>query len=251
MPEQLLNTFEPSFDVAVIGANGGIGEALVEILLQQPSVNHVFRCSRSRPKTSLDQSSWIELDISNEETIVAAAENIKSKSAQLSLIIVATGILHVEDHIQPEKSWTSLDTINLSKVFQINTIGPALVAKHFFSLLPKAQKAVFVALSARVGSISDNKVGGWHSYRCAKAALNMLIKTLSVELSRKNPYAIAITLHPGTVNTKLSKPFQSRVPVQQLLTPEYSAAKLLEVINSLTVIDTGDFFAWDGAKISF
>ena len=126
-----------------------------------------------------------------------------------------------------------------------------MVAKHFIDLLPKDRKSVFAALSARVGSIEDNYVGGWYGYRSSKAALNMMVKSLSIELSRKNPEAIAVTLHPGTVNTNLSKPFQSSVPDGKLFAPSVSANYLLKVIDELQCISTGQLFAWDGKKIPF
>jgi len=251
MTEKLLGSFKKPFDVAIIGASGGLGEALVNKLLTQETVSHVFRCSRYMPKTALIRSSWVELDIENEETVIAAAKNIQQKTKNLNLIVLATGLLHTKDKVQPEKTWKNLEIENLIKILQVNTVGPALVAKHFLNLLPKGRKTLFAALSARVGSIEDNKLGGWYSYRCAKAALNMLIKTISIELSRKNPDAIAITLHPGTVDTNLSKPFQNGVPIQTLFTPEYSAIKLLGVINTVTTADTGRLFAWDGSRIPF
>ncbi len=151
----------------------------------------------------------------------------------------------------PEKSWRALDPVTMSDVFTVNAIGPALIAKHFLPLLRRDRRVVFAALSARVGSISDNQLGGWHSYRASKAALNMLMKNFALELSQHNPHSIVASLHPGTVDTDLSQPFQRNVVGAKLLTPEYCAAALLKVIDGLTPADSGGLFAWDGARIPF
>ena len=139
----------------------------------------------------------------------------------------------------------------MSEVFNVNTIGPALLAKHFLPAMRKTGKTVFVALSARVGSIADNRLGGWVSYRASKAALNMVVKTIAVEQARQRPESIVVSLHPGTVDTALSKPFSAGVSENSLFTPEYSAACLLKVIDGLNVTDSGGFFAWDGAGIEY
>jgi len=137
----------------------------------------------------------------------------------------------------------------MERAFRINTIGPALVAKHFLPLLSKDRKAVFAALSARVGSISDNRLGGWHAYRASKAALNMMIRTLSIELARQKPKALCVGLHPGTVDTDLSKPFQARVAKDKLFSPAHSARCLLTVLDGLGPEENGGVFAWDGGRV--
>ncbi len=167
------------------------------------------------------------------------------------LVLVATGVLHEVGGLQPEKSWRALDAGSLEKAFTVNSIAPALVAKHFLPLLIRDRKAVFAALSARVGSIEDNTLGGWYAYRASKAALNMLIKTLSIELARRNPSATCIALHPGTVDTALSKPFQHSVPNGKLFSPELAAKKLLGVLDGITTEDSGNLMAWDGTRIPF
>ena len=169
----------------------------------------------------------------------------------LDLVFVATGILHDGDTLQPEKTWRSLDPAALRRSFDINCIGPTLVAKHLLPLLRRDRKAVFAALSARVGSIADNQLGGWYGYRASKAALNMTIRTLAIELARRNPSAVCVGLHPGTVDSELSRPFQRGVPADRLFSPERAAAQLLAVIDDLTPQSSGRLFAWDGSEIPF
>ena len=135
--------------------------------------------------------------------------------------------------------------------FAVNVFGPVLVAKHFIPCLTRDRKSVLAALSARVGSISDNRLGGWYSYRAGKAALNQMLKTLSIEIGRRFKNQIILGLHPGTVDTGLSKPFQSNVPDGKLFTPEYSAKALLKVINTAEASDSGNLLAWDGETILF
>jgi NAD(P)-dependent dehydrogenase (short-subunit alcohol dehydrogenase family) len=163
-------------------------------------------------------------------------------------VIVATGLLHA-DGVTPERSNAALDPRQLMRLFAINAVGPALIAKHVLPLLPRGERSVFAALSARVGSIGDNRLGGWHSYRASKAALNMLIRTLAIELERTRPQAILVGLHPGTVDTELSKPFQRGVPEGRLFTPDQSAERLLAVVDGLEPEDSGGVFAWDGQRI--
>ena len=139
----------------------------------------------------------------------------------------------------------------MAELFAVNTIGPALIAKHALPLLRRTSRAVFAALSARVGSIADNRLGGWHSYRASKAALNMLVKNLALELARTHPQALAVTLHPGTVDTALSAPFQRGVVPEKLFTPALSAGALLQVLDGLTPAQSGGLFAWDGAQVPF
>lgn len=149
----------------------------------------------------------------------------------------------------PEKTLRAIQPEAMARMFAVNTIGPALIAKHWLPRLPKDRRAVFAVLSARVGSIGDNRLGGWHGYRASKAALNMLIANFAIEMRRTHPLAVIVALHPGTVATGLSRPFQSGVAPGQLFSPETSAAHLLDVIDRLTPEDSGGFFAWDGTRI--
>jgi len=156
-------------------------------------------------------------------------------------------VLH--DGFEPERSFKALEAAHLRRDFEVNALGPALLARHLIPLLPRDRRALFVALSARVGSIGDNRLGGWHSYRASKAALNMILKTLAVELARTHPQAVVAGLHPGTVDTDLSKPFQRGVTPETLFTPEQSATHLLAVLDGLQPADSGGVFAWDGARV--
>ena len=185
---------------AVVIGGGGIGEAVVEALKSSPDVGEVIALSRRANADLL-------LDTSDEATIEAAAKEVEARGS-VDLVFVATGTLHT-DQFSPEKSLSALSADAMAHLYQINAIGPAMVANHFLPLLSKRRKAVFAALSARVGSIGDNRLGGWHSYRASKAALNMLIKTMSIELARRNPDALIVGLHPGTVDTLLSEPFNA------------------------------------------
>ncbi len=233
-------------NVAIIGASGGIGSAFVRHFAGNTSAN-VLAFSRSGTDFDLPNVQSHTMDFHDESSIERAAK-VASESGSLDLVIVATGILH-DDSLMPEKSIRNLSAESFEKAFRTNTIGPALVAKHFLPLLKKDERAVFAALSARVGSISDNRLGGWHAYRASKAALNMVLKTISIEMAMRQKKTIVVGLHPGTVDSQLSKPFQANVPDSQLFTPEYSAEKLVAVIDRLTPADSGKVFAWDGLEI--
>jgi NAD(P)-dependent dehydrogenase (short-subunit alcohol dehydrogenase family) len=164
-------------------------------------------------------------------------------------VIVATGLLH-DGELVPEKSLRDLSAEKFLRLFEVNTILPALVGKYFLPKLNRENKSIFAALSARVGSISDNQLGGWYAYRASKAALNMIIKNAAIEIGRQNKQAVIVGLHPGTVDSRLSKPFQSNVADGQLFTPAFSAQKLLEVLETLTQEKSGKCFAWDGQEIT-
>lgn len=222
----------------VVGASGGIGAALADKL--EESGTDVQRLSRSAQGAGY-------LDLEDEQTIAEAAQRI-GESGPVDLVLVATGLLHGE-RAGPEKDWRQLDPEMLARNFAINATGPALVAKHFLPLLPDEGRAGFAALAARVGSIGDNRLGGWYSYRASKAALVMLMRTFSVELARKKPDAFCVALHPGTVDTSLSEPFQRNVPAGKLFTPKFSATRLLDVLGGIGPEQSGRQFAWDGKEI--
>lgn len=245
----LLKSFGSEMSVVVVGASGGIGKALTNILSASPAVARIVACSRSRPVLEHSKVRHERLDLEDEPTIARAAEAVRADGDALDLVVVASGILHDDGTLRPEKTWRALDGAALERVYRINAVGPALVAKHFLPLLARDRKSVFAALSARVGSISDNRLGGWHAYRASKAALNMLLRTLSIELARANPRAMCVGLHPGTVDTTLSAPFQATVPEGKLFTPEFAAARLLEVLDRLEPVDSGNVIAWDGQQI--
>ena len=225
----------------VIGASGGIGAALAARL------SAAGLDVRALSRRAASAASFI--DITDETSIVAACA-ASAGTPPLRLVIVASGLLHDGD-LAPEKSMRALDGERLARSFAVNAIGPALVAKHLLPLLPREGKSVFAVLSARVGSIADNRLGGWYGYRASKAALNQIVRTLAVETSRTRPDAIVTAMHPGTVATTLSAPFRRQVEQDRLFTPNEAAGHLLTVIDGLTPRDSGGFFAWDGSAIPF
>ncbi len=225
----------------VIGASGGIGGAMADMLDQEDEYDHVIRFSRG-------SNSPIPLDLTSEGSIVSAANWLSEQPLKPSMIFVATGLLHNQQK-GPEKSVKELDADWLQEIYQINAVGPALIAKHFLPLMPKDEIIKFAAISARVGSISDNRLGGWYGYRAAKAALNMIIRNLSIEWKRQNKRSIIVALHPGTVDTGLSRPFQGNVPPGKLFDAERAALQLLDVLDGLKPVDSGKIFAWDNEEI--
>ena len=241
-----LASFRAPLRCAVVGASGGIGAALVAALLEHPAVSEVHALSR-RDLAAAPRLVPTTLDLLDEDSLTRAAEVLRAHGP-LDLVIVATGVLH-DTAVQPEKRWEALDAASLAHSFAVNAIGPALCARHFLPLLRTDAKAVFAALSARVGSIGDNRAGGWYGYRASKAALNMLLKTFALELARRNPRACCIGLHPGTVDTGLSQPFQQRVPAARLFPPTYAAQRLLAVVDGVAAADSGQVFAWDGTVV--
>jgi NAD(P)-dependent dehydrogenase (short-subunit alcohol dehydrogenase family) len=247
-PTAMLHSFQSPINACVIGASGGIGGAFVQRLSADPSVATVYAGAR-QPLNGDAKCRPFVLDFTDEDMIATAAQTI-GDAGPLHLIIVATGLLHDGDALQPEKSYRMQSADAYARAFAVNAIGPAMVAKHFLPLLSRKERSVFGVLSARVGSISDNRTGGWHAYRASKSALNMIVRNLSIELARSHPEAIAVALHPGTVDTGLSAPFQRNVAEGKLFTPDYSAEQLLSVIDNLTPSDSGNLFAWDGERIA-
>jgi len=234
-------------NVAIIGASGAIGNAFVEHYSKDQSVKNVYAFSRKKQSHENKKVQTFELDIENQNNIQDAAEKVKEN--RLNHIIVATGILHSET-FGPEKSIKDINHDSMTKVMSINTIGPTLVGRYFIPLLTKDTKSVLAFLSARVGSISDNKLGGWYSYRASKTALNQIIKNFSIELKRTNPNAIVLGLQPGTVDSNLSEPFKKNVPTEKLFTPEKSMELMLNVIENASMKDSGNLLAYDGETIS-
>jgi NAD(P)-dependent dehydrogenase (short-subunit alcohol dehydrogenase family) len=230
----------------VVGASGGIGAAVVRQLTADPRIQHVTAWTRTSTIDLSTSLSHARVDLTDETTIAAAALAL----GEVDLAFVATGLLHdVEANIRPEKTWRALDAAAMRRNFEINTIGPALLAKHVLPCLPRGRRSVFAVLSARVGSIGDNRSGGWYSYRASKAALNQIIKCLAIELAPRWPQAICVGLHPGTVDTQLSEPFQANVASAKLFSPEQSARHLLHVIGTLDPSHSGRVFDWAGSEV--
>ena len=238
----IVNNFWSSFPAVgiavVFGASGGIGSALAHQLREDKYFDRVIGFSRSSEPA---------IDLLNETSLREAAI-FAANQGEIRLVLDATGFLH--DKIQrPEKSWRDLDYHQMARSFALNTIGPALIMKHMLPLFPRQGKAVFATLSARVGSISDNRLGGWYSYRAAKAALNQLVRTASIELRRRQPEAICVALHPGTVDTRLSSPSsKADLDVQSR---DVAAKRLLAVVAGLRTGHSGGFFDQRGAPISW
>ncbi|MCO6386815.1 SDR family NAD(P)-dependent oxidoreductase [Aliihoeflea sp. 40Bstr573] len=222
----------------VIGASGGIGAAIV---------SHLEASGRYRHVIGLSRSSDPALDLLDESTIATAAKSVAAAGTP-GLVIDATGILS-DVRMQPEKALRALDPAVMTRSFAINAIGPALLMKHFLPLFPRDRRSAFATLSAKVGSAADNRLGGWYSYRASKAALNQLVRTASIELRRTHPQAICVAIHPGTVATRLSQPFQKSG--LEVLTPARAAAELIEGLDRITPGDSGGFFDRHGTPLPF
>lgn len=221
----------------VCGASGGIGGAVLQRLAGSNAFSVVLALGRSAP---------IPLDLEDEQTIAAAAARITALSRPLRLVFDATGFLH-DEATAPEKTFRAIDPTSMARSFAVNAIGPALLMKHFLPLFPREGKAVFATLSAKVGSIGDNRLGGWTSYRASKAALNQIVHTVSIELKRTRPHALIVALHPGTVRTRLSQPFRTEGLVS--LEPAAAAGDLLALVDRLQPSDTGGFFTRHGEPL--
>ncbi len=223
--------------LALVIGSGGLGTALAAQLQAD---------GRHAQVQLLGRRTTPAVDYADENTLAAAAAGIKAQGLELRLLLVATGFLHGATG-QPERSWSQLNAAYLQQVFLVNTIGPALVLKHFFPLLPANGRCVAGFISAKVGSMGDNALGGWYGYRASKAALNQLVKTASIELARRNRNALCIALHPGTVDTALSQPFAKKG--LQVRPPDEAARDLLYVLNELTPADSGSFVDYQGKKL--
>lgn len=235
-------------NIAIIGCSGALGGAFAEHLSNEHPGAAIHGFSRRPPGYALPNLIYRPIDCLDEASIAEGAA-LASEAQPLDMVIVATGILH-DDNIQPEKSLRDLSADKFQAVFEANTIVPALLAKHFLPRLNRTRRSVFAALSARVGSISDNQLGGWYAYRASKAALNMIVKNAAIEIARRNRNAVVAGLHPGTVDSGLSNPFQKNVASDKLFTPDFSAAKMLAVLDTLTPNQSGKCFAWNGTEIT-
>ena len=233
-------------NIVIIGTSGAIGRALKNQLSNAYPKASIFAFSSNKDvqlKNSLHHHS---INYESENSIMDAAQ-IASAHMPIDMIIIATGTLHSQN-IMPEKSIKDLNFNSLTEIYKRNTVLPAIIAKHFLPKMHRKQKIIFAVLSARVGSISDNNLGGWYAYRMSKTALNMLIKNLSIETKRYNKEAIIVGLHPGTVDSTLSKPFQRNIK-HSIFTPAFAAESLCSVLTTLNPEDSGKCYAWDGQEI--
>ncbi|GAA5645044.1 SDR family oxidoreductase [Vibrio proteolyticus] len=232
-------------EILIVGGNGGIGRALVKEALSRFSGANVHATYRREcPEMVAANLIWHRMDVENESSI----EQVALSMTRLDWIINTVGLLHCDGQM-PEKNSQSVEAGFFMHNMMVNALPTLLLAKHFRPLLKGSRQPLLAALSARVGSISDNRLGGWYSYRASKAALNMIIKTLALEWSRTLPASVVVTLHPGTTDTPLSAPFQSKVAPDKLFTPERVARDLLTVLSSLKATDSGRFLAYDGSEL--
>ena len=230
----MMDSLPDQFHALVIGASGTIGAAFVDLLRDSPRCASVHGLQRNAPP---------RLDFADEDSIAEAARELAA-GPRYHLVINAAGLLHTEAFM-PEKRLADLNYAQMQATFQANTFGPALVLRHFVPLLD-GERAIIATLSAKVGSIGDNRLGGWYSYRASKAALNMLIKTAAIEVARSQGNSVLVALHPGTVSSRLSRPFRG----ESIGRPAHAAAAdMLHVLDQLTSADSGSFRSYNGAEL--
>lgn len=244
--------------VLVTGASSGIGLGLVRQLLANRRVATVTAVSRHAASSvalvqlagqgHCAQLRMIDADLTDEADIAALATRVRERDERLHLVINAAGVLH-DATLRPEKSVNELTRDALARSFALNAFAPILLGRALMPLFDRDEGSVFASISARVGSIGDNRLGGWYAYRAAKAAQNQLIRTFAIEVARRNPKACCLLLHPGTVDTPLSAPFQANVPTEKLFSVERASQQLLDIIAASTPADSGRFIAWDGSDI--
>ncbi len=233
--------------VAVVWGGGGLGCALAKELASRGGHSSTVLVARRPVNMDLGGVKVLQADIFKQGEVDGIVEVLRSLGQPVT-VISAIGLLH-SGELQPEKSLRQLDAENLRSVLDVNVVAPSMLARHFLPLMPRKRRTVFAALSARVGSISDNRLGGWYAYRASKAALNMMLRTISIEWRRTNPDAVCLGLHPGTVDTELSKPFQRGVPEEKLFTPQKSAAMLVDVVEQATAGQSGGVFDYAGKRV--
>jgi NAD(P)-dependent dehydrogenase (short-subunit alcohol dehydrogenase family) len=238
----------------VVGASRGIGLAITRQLLQEPGIQRVYATHRSLAtaegllEIDDERLQTIRLDVTNADNLQGLAAHIRTNGDHPDFVINSSGILH-EDELQPEKSLNQCNQDSLMRLFLVNSIGPLMLARAVMPLMPKNRPGHFAVLSAMVGSIGDNRLGGWYGYRASKAALNQFMKTLAVECHRSHPQLCITSIHPGTTDTALSQPFQANVKPGKLYTTSQSAKRILQVVNAGLAEDSGRFMNWDGTPI--
>jgi NAD(P)-dependent dehydrogenase (short-subunit alcohol dehydrogenase family) len=241
----------------VVGASRGIGLALVENQLADPAVRRVIATLRptSDPgnlqrlaKLHGERLHRVELDVTDDSSLESFGHYLDGLDGGIDSTIHAAGILH-DASLQPEKSLADCNAANLLRSFEVNSIGPLMVARCLLARQVRRRQFSFTVLSAMVGSIADNRLGGWYGYRASKAALNQLIRTLAIECRIKHPGACILAIHPGTTDTALSRPFQRNVEPDKLYTPTQTAARILRVIQRAGPEQSGSFLNWNGKQI--
>ncbi|WP_017314723.1 SDR family NAD(P)-dependent oxidoreductase [Mastigocladopsis repens] len=241
----------------IVGASQGIGLGFVQKLLQDDRFTKVYATYRLPESASelltlesqhSDRLTCLSMDITEEPQIVEVVQQISVAVNKLHLVVNCVGLLH-DGALQPEKSLRRINPEYLMRYFQVNSIGAILLTKHLLPLFRHHERSVFLSISAKVGSIGDNQLGGWYGYRASKAALNMLMRTAAIEYRRTSPKTLVVMLHPGTTDTRLSRPFQVNVPEEKLFSVERTVNQLLAVIEQLQDGDSGQFFSWDGSRL--
>lgn len=255
----MFESFPAGGNALIQGASRGIGLEFVRQCLAAPRVGHVVATCRTPDSAgelarlaaaAAGRLTVLPLDVADEAAVMAAAQAAARTVPRLHLVVNCAGVLHdPATSLRPEKRLADVRADALARAFAVNAIGPLLLARHFEPLLAHSERAVYASLSARVGSIEDNRLGGWYAYRGSKAAQNMYTRTLAIEWARSRRNVICVALHPGTTDTDLSRPFQANVPPGKLFTTEFAVTSLLRVIDGLQPADTGQFYAWDGERI--
>lgn len=236
--------------MVILGAGGGLGKALTNALTAEYPEETIVTVSRQALEAPDERVQRIQVKDYSEEALNTVVNDFQSQGLKLTGLISTIGMLHDDDTF-PEKKLGDLNEANLRKLFDVNAIQPILALKSFSSVLDRKHTKFWVQLSAKVGSIEDNYLGGWYAYRASKAALNMLLKTASIELKRTHKRLVVAAIHPGTTDTALSKPFQSRIPDEKLYTPELSAKRIIKVIKEIQPENTGKLWHWDGTELPY
>ena len=243
----------------VVGANRGIGLALVTAQLANPAVRQVVATSRpggdARELQQLaerhgERLRRLELDVTQPRSLADFERQLQGIDGGVDLAIHAAGLLH-DGPLQPEKSVGECRPDHLTRLFRVNSIGPLLVAAALLRVAGRQRRFTFAALSAMVGSIGDNRLGGWYGYRASKAALNQFIRTLAIECRVNYPRATVLAIHPGTTDTGLSRPFQKNVSPERLYAPAETAARILRVAAEAEGKRSGGFLNWDGRELAW
>ncbi len=245
-----------SKNALIVGGGQGIGLGFVRQLLAQTDTGQVYatyrRLESATELLAIDDPRLhcLQMDITDESQIAAVIQAIQAQTKTLDYAINSAGVLH-EGEMQPEKSLRHINSEQLLRYFQVNSIGAMLLFKQVQPLLKHDARSILATISAKVGSIGDNQIGGWYGYRASKTALNMFIRTTAIEYKRTCPNTILVALHPGTTATRLSQPFQRNVPPEKLFSVDRTVSQLFTVMDGLAPTDSGEFFSWDGSKIAW